>query len=314
MSKKIRAGQVGLDRDLKITQKVGEVQAFDSGKQYATISRLKQDGSEKSAMEVLEEIFMKDNLPTATAPKATLSNYGTVNAEAGSTMGLTVKVNYTDGKYTLGGVDTAAGCVAGQVTVNAMQNGSVIDTVSGAVNTLLTFTGEGKSGVLRENGPVTLEYSLQYAAASVTPLSALDNEQPQLKIAAGSLKNTGAGVTVRTPLRKRFYGIFTGSAPADSAAIRALAGSNLTLAKGQSVTLTANASTKGMCIAVPHSLGITSIEALLTSSLNADISGEFNKTSVNVYGDNNYNAVAYDVYTFMPAAMTGDEVVKITLK
>ena len=72
----IQASDIYLEKDLLITSKVGEIQAFDQGKNYATITAVKPDGSRKSLQNVLEEIFSKDSQPTVSNPKVTLMRHG----------------------------------------------------------------------------------------------------------------------------------------------------------------------------------------------------------------------------------------------
>ena len=306
----IHTDETYLSEDLKITTKFGEVSQFDAGKTYATISATKPDGTPKTLNEALLEMLSKDSDPTVTAPTTTaaVSPNGTT-VECGSTVNPTATPKLTDGSYSVGGKTTQAGCAVTGHKVALQVNGTLVQNLStetdGAKLTFNALTAPATDGQT-----ITADVTTTYAAGTAMPLTALESERPALKIAAGTATRTG--LTLCTARRGRFYGAFTEN-PTGSENIRKL-GKNLTYGAGSTFNISLTAGTKGAVVALPGTLAVRSIEAILTTSQNLDISAEFVKTEVSVADASGANAIAYNVWTFAPAKVLGTEVIKITLK
>jgi hypothetical protein len=71
----------------------------------------------------------------------------------------------------------------------------------------------------------------------------------------------------------------------------------------------------GIVVAIPASStrsGLT--KALLTTSMNADITADYTESdNVNVEGVNGYAAVPYKIYFYKPAKLTSGQIHQITL-
>lgn len=111
-----------------------------------------------------------------------------------------------------------------------------------------------------------------------------------------------------------FWGVDTTTGAIDSALVRGLTASN-GAAGGKTVTINAKAGATRIIVAVPQSSGLKVKSAILTTSMNADITGNYVKQAdpVNVEGANAYTAAPYDVYVYQPASIDPSEVHQVTI-
>ena len=303
----IHTNETYLEKDLKVTTKVGEVKDYDTGKSYATISATKAGGAKKSVQEVLEEIFSKDANPTVTNPSLSMTvTPDNALAEVGETVVVRATVTGNPGAYSYG---PATG-----VTFNSLKA-----TLNNGKTELEEI--EATSGVPRSFTQVTMTDGMDLKvscfgkhSAGATPKTQLENDAPALAIAATELSIPGpVDKPAVKAYRKYFYGIVTNNNTLDSAAIRALTGSTSAAASGKTMNISAGSNaTKRMVVAAPKD-AVSGITALLTTSMNANISANFVKQTVQVAGANSATAIDYDVWVFQPDAFQGNEIVKVTL-
>nr|WP_321453586.1 hypothetical protein [uncultured Carboxylicivirga sp.] len=136
-----------------------------------------------------------------------------------------------------------------------------------------------------------------YYDEGITKLNNMGEEDPTGKILAGSLvKNT-----IYTGNRYAFYGMDTNSAnPGTSADIRALSGKRMNPGNGTSFTLNIPAGTKRIIIAYPATLrDLSSVKYVELG--NAEVADTFTQMAINVQGVNNYLAIGYKVFVYIPA-------------
>ena len=315
MAKKIRVRQVEdihtdetyLKEDLKITTKVGEVKACDDGKNYATISATKQNGEKKTVQEMLEEIFSKDNNPTVTAPSVSVAVSPNASlVEVGTKVAVKVTATFSPGSYSYG---PATGVTAKTITafLASKKSGESVENLTVQSGKQATF----QEVMLNDGDEYSVGAIVQHTEGAV-PKTQLGSDADGLAIAAGTVQTTANKKAV-TAFRKYFYGVMTDTAALTSAKVRALTGSTKAAAAGTTFNITAGTSaTKRMVVAAPKN-AVSGITALLTTSMNADISANFVKQTVAVEGAEGYDAADYDVWVFQPDAFQGNEVVKITM-
>lgn len=127
---------------------------------------------------------------------------------------------------------------------------------------------------------------------------------------------TAGNITTNTITIKSYRNIFwctdvTGTAPILSSQIRnyAAIGTGARVRQGAAVLadktsfdfkIVVQPGTRFICICIPDNYSLKFIRASAQS--NNDIKGNFNKTEVQVYGNNNTLATKYNVYTYIPNA------------
>lgn len=315
----IQASDIYLEKDLLITSKVGEIQAFDQGKNYATITAVKPDGSRKSLQNVLEEIFSKDSQPTVSNPKVTLMRHG-VNGdtldddryvEAGTIVEFgEIPLRFNQGSYQFG-PDTQ--CEPLKAHFARVLNGEEASYENVDFD---ARTANLPAGSISVNlGKDTDLYVKAYAdyTEGQRPMTQLGNPaEAELTIQAGS---TDPVVTkhIRGYL-KYFHGASEKAGiDIDGGWIRTLTHSKTPVTPGAKMTLRATESTKAFVVAVPNSeRGKASISALLTTSMNADISSNFKESRMMVK-DAGGNEHEYTAFVFQPDQVQGNEVIDITI-
>lgn len=123
----------------------------------------------------------------------------------------------------------------------------------------------------------------------------------------GQIKAGSKTATIKyTPFRKYFYGADSAgeqTAIADSAGIRALTASTGGASKGTKFSISVPVGSTRCTIAFKSTVG-TLAQVLYRESGNANITGQFQLTKVNVKGANGYIATEYNVYTISWAQPT----------
>lgn len=203
------------------------------------------------------------------------------NYEAGTSLSSTLRATFTKND-------------AGNLTNLKINNGTD-DLVTGTI----TPQSYEYTGVLGDD-PLTFTATAAYEAGEIKNDN-LGDPSPNGQIKAGSISKT---ITF-TPFRKYFYGAdSTGSAAiADSAGIRALSGSSGKATKGTKFSISVPVGSTRCTIAFDKTVG-TLAQVLYRESGNANITGQFTLSEVNVEGVGAYSAKAYNVYTILWAQPT----------
>lgn len=316
----IQASDVYLERDLKVTAKVGEIKNFDPGKQYATVSATRADGSRKTLQDVLEEIFCKDNAPKVTQPNLADTRFRIGEegredwrdltertlVEARTNLRVLVEPNLNPGAYQYG---PATGCTM------SSHSAFCIPTINNSEGDKISLT-DGEAVILTAMpGPGTF-YRLQAGAshtAGATPLTQLGSPAPESAIKAGSVYIDSAKIVPALPV---FYGFIPDGVNVDGPFLRSgeLA-CELIDPEQTKLTLTLNASPdlKTLAVAVPKGC-FSGFHAQLDSSMGAEITQNFNllPDAVEVPAYDMDNSLGeYDVYLFYPDEWQGNEIVSI---
>lgn len=306
---KVKTRQIAADKEVRITCKA-LAGTFDEGKNYKTISSTQENGEPKSLDQLLEEIFTQREKPTVKLPTATITAGGVGAYEAGTEVHPTFTINTNPGDYEYGPA-TGVTFDFSHATVKLMQQGGSpveeyngVQTLSEGRKVLVTDTYTSENPLAFETAGI--EYS-----DGVAPLDNLGDAMPESKIQGGTLQCRSAqGIR---GYRQYFYGTVGNTGEVTTDTVRALAGKGgANLAAGKTLTINVAAGAKRVLVAVPKSQSVN-FRAVLATSMNADITGEFEEMAVDVEGAGKYQAVPYRVFVWQPATFQGNEQVKVTL-
>lgn len=259
----------------------------------------------KSVLGVLTEILSKRLQPgTPTQPSISGFNLSGAKAvEAGTSLASAAYTagNLNPGSYQYGpetGV-TASNWVVQRITDGGTEQIASVDAASLSAG---SDNNGGNGFIIGDQGGENVVASLKYKAIAThgAGVTANDNlgsaSDPAVNIASGTKeKTTGA----YTPYRNYFYGATTEKPTVDSAYIRGLTKSNKAYAAG---TLTINVPAGAQRVVIACIAGKTGVTKVINeTAMNADVTGTFTQSSVNVEGAEGYTAVAYNVWMFEPA-------------
>lgn len=259
----------------------------------------------KSVLGVLTEILSKRLQPgTPTQPSISGFNLSGAKAvEAGTSM---AQASYTAGTLNPGSYQygpetgvTASNWVVQRITNDGNEQIASVDAASLSAG---SDNNGGNGFIIGDQGGENVVASLKYKAIAThgAGVTANDNlgsaSDPAVNIASGTKeKTTGA----YTPYRNYFYGATTEKPTVDSAYIRGLTKSNKAYAAG---TLTINVPAGAQRVVIACIAGKTGVTKVINeTAMNADVTGTFTQSSVNVEGAEGYTAVAYNVWVFEPA-------------
>lgn len=281
------AENVYLASDLTITANIGvqEIDASGSKTLATTGKNLKQ---------VLDMIMAEEKNPSVTQPSVSVSSSEAKSYEAGTR--ITPKYNATlnPGKYEFG-PETGVAATSWSVTLDSQ--------------TLTEASGTFSEIQVTDSTNLKITATAQHSEGAV-PKTNLGNEYTDGKIVAGSKSGQTGAIT---GFRQMFYGVDTTGGEINSALIRGLTAGGAASAK--TITINAVAEAKCIIVAVPQGSALKVKQAILTSSMNVDITSSYAKQSdpVNVEGANGFDAVPYDIYVYRPASIDASEVHKITI-
>lgn len=208
----ISMNQALMPDELKITTSVGEVK-IEEGNTYKTISKTKEDGSEKSVWELLTEIFSKDNNPEIPIPCITLNSKtpNDINVEVGTVISPYIKVNFNKGQYQFGTIYNGIPNTTDKepiitpildfdLLINDIDKG-----VTPTIDTAL-LTARFEEYRIKDNEIIKIKATANWDTSSNTPLTQLGNVATDCKIIKGS---STIIETLCTSYRKIFYGTTT---------------------------------------------------------------------------------------------------------
>ena len=247
-----------------------------------------------SGIELIENAFSEDRNPSITQPSASVTSAQMKAYEAGTSVTPSYTAALNAGKYEFG---PATGISA---TAWKVQLGEEI---------LSTASGTFKPIQVGDDTNLRITATATHGDGAI-PLTALKKEYAAGQIKAGDkAANTGA----LTGYRQYFYGVDTTSGAIDSSLIRSLTASGRAAAAG-TININSKAGATRIIVAVPTASGLKVKNAILTTSMNADITSNYVKqASVQVEGASGYTAVSYDVYVYQPASIDASEVHKVTI-
>lgn len=259
---------------------VGNISKGDS-----TTSTLETDG--KSVADVINEIFSKTIEPTVVTPSVSFnaSIYaGSVvkEAEIGTKFKPSWKAIFNPGSYSFN-------------PTNVKDSAYLIKNDAGDTVGNLS-EGTATTEVQLTDLPMMFNVSVSYTAGD-KPMTNMGKESTSVQsISAGSCSAS----SIIKSYRNIFYG-YDSSVDLNSSVIRAL---SYKKSAAGNIDFQENINASRIIVAIPK--GTCSIsKVIMPSSSNAEVTTEFIKQTVSVYGANGYAPIDYDVYVYAPAKMAG---------
>lgn len=270
-----------------------------------------QNGTEKfltkgkSVAEVLTEIFSKRLQPAVTAQPSvgafTLTGAGAVEAGTKVTSAAYSAATLNAGTYTYG-PDTEV--VASEWKVERVTDTGAVQVAAQSAASLTAGTddNDGNGFIIGDEKGDNVVASLKYKVTATHGAGVVANDNlgaesdPPIKIEAGEkTKETAA----YTPYRNYFYGSTSEKPEVDSAYIRGLTRSGKAYTAG---TITVNVKAGDVRVAIACIDGKTGVKKVINkSAMNADVTGTFAKSTVEVEGAEGYTAKTYNVWVYEPA-------------
>lgn len=315
--------QTTMPEKLVITSDVGEIK-IPEGENYAIISKLNENGKEKTAWELLKEIFSKDNDPKITQPSLGVSSFSPMGVESGtviSSPSLTLKFN--KGNYQFGSIEN--GVADSSKTTPEIGDGVVsfelyVDSEKVSENaTINGYTGTFVGRAIKNKEQLKINGKITYNDSTNIPLSQLGTAKPDLKI-LGKTISIGNIQVVAKSYMKIFYGGSSTELSADeltSDIIRNLPNSTTTpYTAATTLSTTSRSGDKCIIVAIPTSYITSTRKGIkeVTGNLGMNLTNEFVEQSqtINVK-DAGGNDVEYKLWIHRPASITPGNPYTITL-
>lgn len=284
----VDASKVTFDGDMTFTHAFGKYTPSGSG-------QVTVPSNGKTLEGLLMDAFAEEKNPTVTQPSVSVSSSQVKTYEAGTNVTPSYSATLNPGSYQYG---PATGITATSWSVQF--NEETLTTASGSFSQIQVTDGMN----LKITATATYE-------DGTIPNTNLGTPKDELKIVAGSKSNSTGSIT---SFRQIFYGVRTETTEITSDVIRGLTATNKAAAGMTINSLKAGSGAKQFVVAVPQSSALKITAANITSSLNADVTNSYVKQApVQVEGANGYNAVAYDVFVYQPAAIDPTEDHKIVI-
>ena len=299
----LNAGNIDTTSEITITTAVGNYKIGD------TID------AETSLQDLILKMLCKDVEPTVTDPTYTVTLTNSGAKEVGSKITPAFSSTFTVGSYIANGREQATGVTATAYSVKDTNNNEV-KASSGSFPEITVVETDSEAGTTATNYKVTGTVT---HTAGETPLSFLNKEHADLKIAAGTLSSTSSAIT---GFRSYFWGYKKASGLLDVAAltsadIRALgnpnsSGANQNKASTSIPGTITTSQMQQMFFAFPATVKKTSVS--VANNTNGAPQTVYGPITVAVEGANGYKAVNYDVfYINNAAAESGSTTFKITI-
>ena len=269
------ADNVYFKDDFIFTESIGTVEVpLDTGKTVVSAAGL-------NVKQFLTKLFTEEKEPIIIYPSIGLTMSPTKTSyEVGSKLTQGYTVNFSNGSYQYG--PTSTGVEKTGYLVKDNKN-----------NELTTETGKFPEITVTDNFSYQIEASATYGDGSV-PLTNLGNNYDDGKILAGTTETVKSSKI--TSYRNSFYGTLTNKNDLTSDIIRGLTASGAALSNGSTKDVNIPVGALRVVFAYPASLrDLTSV--LDKNDSNANIISGFSKTTMDIEGANDYEAISYKVYT-----------------
>ena len=255
----------------------------------------------KNIRQVFNDIFLKEEFPTATKPSIALSYTNMGSYESGTWQSPTYSISYTKGSYTYGpeSQSNATG-------YNLSFYGKNYTSQSGAVASI--FMTDAMSA---NNSSLRMTASASYGTDTVIPVTNIGNPYPSVKIMS-SITVPKYSTYIKSYRQSFCGGMDSKSIPVDSNVIRSLVvKSGKYLMKGSSISMDYNVGDIRAVFAYPSAVGdATSITD--KNAFDANIIEAFTKSVVQVNDASGANPINYNVYV-KDAANPNDTANKYTM-
>ena len=270
----------------------------------------------KSVAAALEEIFSKKLQPKITAQPA-VSGFSLTGAKAVEVGTKVAEAQFGTAKLSAGAYEfgPATGVTATTYKVDRIALPATFNKENVAAEANGTDNNEGNGFTIGDGEEANTVKSLKYKVTVSHSEGVVANDnlggasKPEIKIVAGNKVQETAAYT---GFRSFFYGATPDKPEVNSAYVRKLTNSN---APYSARTLTINVAKGTQRVAIACIAGKTGVTKVINeTALNADVTGTFVKSTVQVEGANGYTAKEYNIWTFEPAEAYGQAaVLKVTL-
>lgn len=284
------ADNIYFSKDLIYTAPIGVLTVPASGS--GTIK-----AANKNLTNVMSSIMAEEKNPIITKPSASIKLTPSGAKEVGTEVTPSYVSAFNPGAYTY---DTSTG-----VTATAW---SITDTNG---NTSTTQNGSFDAFIVEDNTDYKVSVTADYTDGDI-PHTNIPNEYPDGQIKAGT--TAVANSSNITGFRKYFYGsLITVPSTYTSEVIRALANSTSVVGSSKTFNMPVIEGAKAVIIAFPTNINKTLKKVEDVGAFGTDIVGKFTKSTVDVNGYNNYTAISYDVYTYLPDTALGTNTYNVTI-
>lgn len=247
----------------------------------------------ETLMNILSKQFAKQIPPTYEAPTYSI-NPGNGAYEAGESISFNVSGSF---------VQKDAGPLT-KYTLNKIVNGHSEEVKN--TTTIETYREENLTvldgGTIKFTGRVTYEDG------------EIKNDNLGVPYPTGQIKGDSLSQTFTiTGQRKVFYGKDKETDPCeDSDDVRALPQNALNPANGTKLSIAIKTGDTRVTFAYPATL--KDVQSVISTALNLDVKGTFNKETLEVEGANGFDAIQYKVYTYIPAIpFASDDTYTVTI-
>lgn len=254
---------------------------YQFGKYTPTGGKVTVPADNTSLLDVLNDAFSEDKVPTITQPTVSVSSTTAKAYEVGTSVTPQYSATFNAGRYEYGPNPTGAA-----ITAWAASNNITSDTRD-------TQTGTFPSYIVPDGSAYRITVRGTYSDGQV-PITALEKPYPTGQI-KGDTKSAQTGLI--TGYRNSFYGTFADkTTDLSSSSIRGLSQkSGKALTNGSTFIVNVPVGAESVIIAYPSTLrDITYVKDV--NGLNADITSAFTTSTVDVQGAGNYAAISYKVY------------------
>ena len=274
MNGNYNANNVYFDKDLFTTTEIGYVTLQNGSAHIPTTG--------KNLTDTWEQIFVKEQNPTATPPAVSFTQVTTGSFEVGTSVTPSYDAKMSAGSYSYG---PATGLTAKSWNVNLRKGNTSVQNKTTAKNTFTAI-------ILADGDSYTINAEASYDDAAV-PVTNKGKAYAAGQIKAGKVSKTSGTISC---YRNTFYGTTANKDSLDSPTIRALNKTSKALKTGDSVTIALPTGAVRVVFAYPATLrDITSVKDI--NGLNAEIVSAFKKETITVAGAGNDAGISYKVFT-----------------
>lgn len=244
-----------------------------------------------------------ENYPSATKPSVSIKiSNGSGMVEVGSDTSVSYTATFDPGAYTYG-PDTG-------ITVETWR---VYDN-DNPVREFTEPTGTISDISLSSGTDYVLTVEATHTDGAI-PVSDQNKPYPAAQILAGTVTaKASISADMVSGYRKYFYGATTEMFDLNSENIRTyLTHSSAPVEAGYTFDLEIPKGSNQVIIAFPTNLGMTLESVIDTGAFNIDVYDIFQMSNVDVEGANGYEAISYDVYTYVPDVSLNKNKYKVTI-
>lgn len=277
--------------DLIFTENVGTIVIPDSGSTIVPAAG-------KNLNELLDTIFKQEKNPLITQPNLSIESETAQGYEVGTFVTPKYKLTFTPGLYQFGPNTNIS---VEQIKINNIN----VDSMEGSLTEIQ----------VNDDTEFYINAQINYSDGSI-PFTNLLNEYQE-----GQIKANATDIIQSKKIygyRNYYIGADNTNDIIDSNFIKTKLQSQGETSKKKNFTWSANnyKNIKRYIIAIPINSNYVLDKAIITTSMNADVTSEYilQENAVDVFGANDYMATPYNIWIYEPALISSVEIHSIQLK